>query len=131
MGGQVALVGPDGQTVVLDADPTRTSAGSLEDTLAIKVHGGDMSVGRVEFEADLTVYQVMQNAAFSVEARPYSKTAEINIGTRHLRIIWLANVDTLRQLREVCEKAEQVLLGVATEPANEGHGETAENQDND
>jgi hypothetical protein len=121
LGGWVALVGPNGETTVLHEDATTALAGSLEDTLVLKIHGGIVRMGSVKIEADLDV-RLLQDATISVDARPYNKTAEIRVEAMHSRIAWPATIDTLRQLQQMCQQAEQVLLGVVPERTNTKNG---------
>lgn len=113
LGGRMALVGPGGDTAVVRGEDV-VGLQWLDETLVIDVHGGNVQVGSVEITTDMDA-RLLDDATLSVEAYPYDKAASIQIEGMHWRVSWPASIDSLRKIRDVCEAAEQVLLGAVTE----------------
>lgn len=62
--------------------------------------------------------RLLEAATVSVEVRPYRKVADIRLGTTNALVMWEADVEMLRKMREMFEAAEQVLVTAAGEDAD-------------
>jgi len=65
--------------------------------------------------------RLLEAATISVEVRAFRKVADIRIGTTNVLVMWEADIEMLRKLREMLDEAERVLVGASKDGKEAGN----------